>query len=115
VAGDREVLLGEGDDAIWADGLQIDPDAVVVAEAKFIESPGRNSMYEGDMPPGMVDRLLRGFDREIQRYGVLVNSPENPVRRLRIITSTPAAADFLGARARKILGPDIDLDLRHTP
>jgi hypothetical protein len=115
VTGDREVLLGEGDGAIWADGLQIDPDAVVVAEAKFIESPGRSSMYEGKTPPGMADRLMLGFDREIQRYGALVRSPDNPVRRLRIITSTQAAADFLGARARKILGPTIDLDVRHTP
>jgi hypothetical protein len=34
---------------------------------------------------------------------------------LRLIASTQAAADFLGARARQILGPTIDLDVRYIP
>jgi hypothetical protein len=33
------------------------------------------------------------------RYRELVRDPSNPVRRVRIIASTPAAADFLGARS----------------
>ena len=99
---------------IWADGLQVDPDAVVVAEAKYVESPSR-SMYEGKVPPALLDRLLLPFDREMERYGKLVEDLENPVSRIRIITSTQAAADFLGARARRLLGPTIDVDARHTP
>src|SRR5690348_4611458 len=80
-----------------------------------LNRPNEAACTKEKIPPGMADRLLLGFDREIQRYGALVRNPDNPVRRLRIITSTQAAADFLGARARKILGPTIDLDVRHTP
>ncbi|MCD5315020.1 hypothetical protein [Kineosporia babensis] len=48
------------------------------------------------------------------RYRNVVMDPENPIGRLRIIASTAAAADFLGRRARQILGPDVDLDVRHV-
>lgn len=114
VTGATEVQLGEGDNEIWADGLQVDPDTVVVAEAKYVIKPER-SMYEGRVSPRLIERLFRDFDDEMRRYGQLIKDPGNPVRRLRIIASTQAAADYLGARARRILGPDIDIDVRYTP
>lgn len=71
-------------------------------------------MYEGRAPRATADVLLRDFDDEMERYGAVLSDPSNPVTRLRIITSTRAAADYLGARARRMLGPGIDLDVRHT-
>jgi hypothetical protein len=112
--GPVEVKLGEGKKTVWADGLQVDPDAAVVAEAKYVAAPGR-SMYEGKVPPAMLDFLLADFDSEMDRYRQLVQDPGNPVSRVRIITNTPDAADFLRHRASRLLGPHIDLDVRHTP
>lgn len=82
----------------------MDPDTVVAAEAKFVSRPGR-SLYEGDLPPTLADELLVPFDSEMTRYRAVIRDPDNPVRRLRLIASSPKAAEFLGARARRILGP----------
>lgn len=40
-----------------------------------------------------------------------VDSELTPAARLRLVASTPQAAEFLGARARSILGPDVDLQV----
>jgi len=85
-----------------------------VAEGKYVGTPGR-SMYEGKAPPAMLDFLLADFDSEMNRYRHLVEDPHNPVSRVRIITNTQDGADFLRQRARRLLGPAIDLDVRHTP
>lgn len=113
-AGTVEVRLGRGRQAIWADGLHLDPDAAVVAEAKYVVGSGR-SMYEGKAPLALLDVFLTGFDEEMRRYGALIRDQDNPVNRLRIFTNTADAAAFLGRRARSILGPGIDIDVRHTP
>jgi hypothetical protein len=105
-------LFGGAKD-IWADGLHVDADAVVAAEAKFVSRPGR-SLYEGDLPPALAEELLVPFDSEMRRYGAVIRDPNNPVSRLRLIASTPQAAEFLGARARSILGPGIDLRIVHS-
>jgi hypothetical protein len=114
VVGPKEVKLGKGDDVIWADGLDVDPDTVVVAEAKRVKNAG-SGMYEGKVPPKILDRLFRGFDDEMRRYGELLKDADNPIGRLRIIASTQAAASYLEARARSILGPQADLQVRYTP
>lgn len=121
VAGHREARLGKKDvgpqhedERIWADSLHLDPDTVVAAEAKYVSSPGR-SLYEGQVPPALREVLLADFDFEMDRYAKVIADPDNPVGRLRIIASTQAAADFLGARARRILGPGIDLQVRYVP
>jgi hypothetical protein len=120
VAGAREARIGkenvgpEGEDErIWADSLHLDPDTVVAAEAKYVNKPGQG-LYEGKVPPRMQDFLLRDFDREMHRYAQAIRDPDNPVGRLRIIASTAEAARFLEDRARRILGPAIDLQVRYT-
>lgn len=112
-AGDFEIKLTTADGAatIWADGLTIDPDKVVAIEAKFVTDPPR-SMYEGRAPDRVLERLLRGFDEEMSRYGDVIRDQANPVARLRLVVNTEAAARFLGARAQRFLGADIDLDVQ---
>ncbi|QNE18146.1 hypothetical protein F1D05_09900 [Kribbella qitaiheensis] len=111
--GDVEVELqtAEPGSTIWADGLEIDPDTVVVVEVKYVTRPDR-SLYEGTVPPRMLEVMLRPFDREMYRYASVVQHNANPVERIRLVTSTDAAARFLGERARRILGEDIDLDIQ---
>lgn len=116
-AGPDEIRLvtPHGNQEIWADGLHVDPDGVVVVvDAKHVRSPGR-SLYEGTVPDRMVDQLIRGFDGEMERYAAVIRDPGNPVSRLRLFTSTPEAVEFLTARARRLLGPDIDVDVVLVP
>lgn len=54
---------------------------------------------------------MKQFDGEMERYGQPIRATDTPVGRLRIAASTDQAAEFLGQRARRILGPDIDLDV----
>jgi hypothetical protein len=111
-AGDLEVRLETDDpeDKIWADGLVVDPDNVVAVEAKYVTRPD-SSMYEGNVPAFMLDRLFRDFDREMERYGNVARHQANPVDRIRIVTNTDAAARFLGERARGVIGPDVGLEV----
>lgn len=101
-AGPEEFRLGAGGDTIWADGVHLDADGVVAVEVKHVDQPGGASMYEGSRP----EWLLRDFDDEIRRYRAVIEDGGNPVDRLRLVVSTPAAAEFLGDRARALLGPD---------
>ncbi|WP_344746430.1 restriction endonuclease fold toxin-2 domain-containing protein [Kribbella aluminosa] len=111
--GDVEVELAtaEPGSTIWADGLEVDPDTVVVVEVKYVMRPDR-SLYEGKVPARMLEVMLHPFDDEMERYASVVQHNANPVERIRLVTSTDAAARFLGERARKILGQGIDLDVQ---
>ncbi|MFD7157633.1 restriction endonuclease fold toxin-2 domain-containing protein [Kribbella sp. NPDC059898] len=115
-AGDYEVALetDEPDVGIWADGLAVDPDRVVAVEVKYVARPAR-SLYEGNAPQHILERAMGGFDKEMERYARVIRYAANPVERMRIVTNTAAAAAFLGDRARKVLGDDIDLDVQVRP
>lgn len=108
VAGDWEVDLRGGGEQIRADGVAVDPDAVVAVDAKFTGSPG-SSPYTGTAPPQMLDRLLRDFDDEVRRYGLVMADSSNPVARLNIVANTPESVAFLSARAERILGDGFDV------
>ena len=58
---------------------------------------------------------INDFDGEVRRYGAVIRDGANPVSRLNIITNTERAADFLGTRARSILGSDIDIEVTVQP
>lgn len=109
-AGDYEVLLiSASGKPVWADGLVLDAETNVVAvDAKFVDKPNQRSMYEGGRP----EFLLRDFDAEMVRYAGVIANTDNPVSELRIVASTEKAAEFLGARARDIMGPDVSLNVR---
>ena len=118
VAGPDEVRLNPNDEKhrIWADGITLDPDMVAAVEAKYVVEPGPQSMYEGmgRRTPAVQEMLMKEFDREMRRYGVALADPSTPVGRLRIVTNTPEAAQYLGDRARTLL-PDVDLQVVVTP
>lgn len=115
-AGDTEFWIQPADPkkGIWADGLTVDEDTVVAVEAKYVNRPG-SGMYEGRVPQPMLDNLLDDFDKEMERYANVIRHSQNPVGRLRLVTTTQAAADFLSARARRIIGDDIDIDVQYRP
>lgn len=107
VAGPLEVdLYGDGI-KIRADGVAVDPDAVVAVDAKFQTSP--SSPYIGTADPRVLDMMLSQFDDEVRRYGLVIDDPSNPVARLRIVANTPEAVEFMTARARGVLGDGYDV------
>lgn len=118
VAGPGEVLLDPDVEkqTIWADGIGLDPDMVVAVEAQYVVEPGPQSMYEGAgrRPPAVQEMLMRNFDTEMHGYGLALADPATPVGRLRIVTNTDAAAQYLGDRARGLL-PDVDVQVVVTP
>jgi len=112
VASSEEYRLTGGGKEIWADGVRVDPNGVTEVDAKFVTEPGSPSgLYEGTSP----GFLLKDFDDEMARYGAIIRDGSNPVTQLNIITNTQKAADFLGDRARAILGPDIDIKVTVQP
>jgi len=113
VAGPEEYRLQGGDASpVWADSVRVDTDGVTEVDAKYVPAPGaRSSIYEGSSP----EFLLHDFDGEVRRYGAVIRDGANPVSRLNIITNTERAADFLGTRARSILGSDIDIEVTVQP
>ena len=89
-------------------GVAVDADKVVAVDAKYTGNPMR-SPYTGTGFETMRMNALDAFDHEIERYGRVMQDSANPVGRLRIIANTPESLAFLTARARAILGPDVDL------
>lgn len=55
------------------------------------------------------------FDDEMRVYGEVIRSSGNPVSSLTLVTNTPEFVEFLGQRAREILGPDVELHIRLDP
>lgn len=55
------------------------------------------------------------LDDEMTRYDEMIRLSGNPVSSLILVTNTPESVEFLGQRARQILGPDIELHIRLDP
>ena len=108
---ERHISSDVGDE-IWADSVTIDRKSGITMawDAKYTES-GPKALYEGHAPKFIIKK----FDAEIAKYREVINSPNNPVSQLNLITNTPEAATYLGNRARKALGPNITLTVYVIP
>ena len=108
---ERHISSDVGDE-IWADSVTIDRKSGITMawDAKYTES-GPKALYEGHAPKFIIKK----FDAEIEKYREVINSPNNPVSQLNLITNTPEAATYLGNRARKSLGPNITLTVYVIP
>ena len=108
---ERHISSDVGDE-IWADSVTIDRKSGITMawDAKYTES-GPKALYEGHAPKFIIKK----FDAEIAKYREVINSPNNPVSQLNLVTNTPEAATYLGNRARKALGPNITLTVYVIP
>ena len=108
---ERHISSDAGDE-IWADSVTIDRKSGITMawDAKYTES-GPKALYEGHAPKFIIKK----FDAEIEKYREVINSPNNPVSQLNLVTNTPEAATYLGNRARKALGPNITLTVYVIP
>ena len=50
-----------------------------------------------------------------RRYSEAIRPSGNPVSSLTLVTNTPESVEFLGQRAREILGPDVELHIQLKP
>lgn len=102
-AGPDEVRISGEGQTVWADGVRYDPATGGVAvEVKFVDNPGGSSIYEGTAPPFILDDAMDKFDNEIARYAAAIRDPATPLTQLDLITSTPAAQQFLAARMEQL-------------
>lgn len=95
---------------IWADSVTTDGTSTKAWHAKHTEG-GDKALYQGKGP----ELPMEDFDDEMQRYGEVIRSPGNPVSSSSLVTNTPESIEFLGQRAREILGPDIELHIQLKP
>lgn len=117
VAGLYEVLResSDGGTRFWGDHITRTADGVVALEAKNVRHPAGASLFEGAVDPRMLDILLEEFDEEMRRYATVVLDGGNPVDLLRAHTPTDAAARSLGQRVRRLVSPDVPVDVVVTP
>ena len=106
---ERQLTTDSGDD-IWADSVTTDGTITKAWDAKHTEG-GNNALYQGKGP----EFLMEDFDGEMERYGEVIRSSGIPVSSLTLVTNTPESVEFLGQRAREILGPDIELHIQLKP
>ena len=108
---ERHISSGVGDE-IWANSVTIDGKSGITMawDAKYTES-GPKALHEGHAPKFIIKK----FDAEIEKYREVINSPNNPVSQLNLITNTPEAATYLGNRAREALDPNITLTVYIIP
>ncbi|PHP53331.1 hypothetical protein [Actinomyces ruminis] len=107
---ERVIPTGVGDETIIADAVTADGNIAIAFDAKHTKG-GSGALYEGGRP----EFLYKDFDREIRRYGQAILNPNNPLGGLTIVTNTDKAAEFLGQRARSILGHDFPLIIKVVP
>jgi len=95
---------------LWADSVTTNGTSTKAWDAKHTEG-GHSALYQGKGP----EFLMEDFDDEMERYGEVIRSSGNPVSSLTLVTNTPESVEFLGQRAREILGPDVELHIHLKP
>jgi hypothetical protein len=85
--------MGEGDDAINADGFRSQDGSAL--EAKHVGSHDRSPYVpDSNAPDFMKAKARADFEDELDRYGKVIGDGGNPVRGLEVITNDPRAARY---------------------
>ena len=103
-------LTADNGDTVWADSVTTDGTITKAWDAKHTGG-GHSALYQGKGP----EFLMKKFDDEMRVYGEVIRSSGNPVSSLTLVTNTPESLEFLGQRAREILGPDVELHIQLKP
>ena len=106
----ERLLTADNGVEVWADSVTTDGTITKAWDAKHTGG-GDKALYQGKGP----EFLMNKFDGEMKRYGEVIRSSGNPVSSLTLVTNTPESVEFLGQRAREILGPDVELHIRLDP
>ena len=91
--GSEEVQVRDGEEQIWADG--INAQAGQLLEAKFVENP-KNSPYVSDsnIPPFIRTKAVNDVENEFRRYAAVINDVNTPVVELQVIVNIEEAVPF---------------------
>ena len=106
----ERLLTADNGDTVWADSVTTDGTITKAWDAKHTGG-GHSALYQGKGP----EFLMKKFDDEMRVYGEVIRSSGNPVSSLTLVTNTPESLEFLGQRARDILGPDVELHIQLKP
>ncbi|VEI16314.1 hypothetical protein [Actinomyces viscosus] len=107
---ERQLTTDSGE-TVWADSVTTDGTGITKAWDAKHTGGGDSALYQGKAP----EFLMGDFNDEMKVYGEVIRSSGNPVSSLTLVTNTPESAEFLGQRARDILGPDVELHIQLVP
>jgi hypothetical protein len=95
-AGDTEYRISGDGSQVWADGIQgIDTTTGEAIDAKYVGNPERSPFVPGSGCPDFIRTKIDESQRdEFQRYANVVNSDDNPLTGLQVITNTEGSADY---------------------
>ena len=91
--GSEEVQVRDGEEQIWADGINAQTGQLL--EAKFVENP-KNSPYvsESSVPPFIRTKVVNDVENEFRRYAAVINDANTPVVELQVIVNIEEAVPF---------------------
>ena len=103
---DEEVEVKGNGKKIWVDKVTHNGEIAIAMDAKHSHG-GRRPMHEGTA----ASFIVKGLTDEIERCGVVINSDENTIKRLIIVTNTEKAQKFYEEFLSKTLGNSIEFQV----
>ncbi|MEA5511944.1 restriction endonuclease fold toxin-2 domain-containing protein [Crocosphaera sp. UHCC 0190] len=91
--GNVEIRVRDGNEEIWADGIDLKTGELL--EAKYIEKPNNSPYISGStIPPFIRIKAVGDVENEFRRYAAVINDPNTPVIALRVIVNIKEAVPF---------------------
>lgn len=91
--GNQEIRVKDGNEEIWADGIDLQSGELL--EAKYIENPNNSPYISGSrIPPFIRAKAVSDVENEFRRYAAVINDPNTPVVGLRVIVNIEEAVPF---------------------
>lgn len=88
--GPQEIRVKNGNEEIWADGIDLQSGELL--EAKYIENPNNSPYISGSrIPPFIRAKVVSDVENEFRRYAAVINDPNTPVVGLRLIVNIEEA------------------------
>jgi hypothetical protein len=91
--GTVEIRVKDGNEEIWADGIDLQSGELL--EAKYIENFNNSPYISGSrIPPFIRAKAVGDVENEFRRYAAVINDPNTPVVGLRVIVNIKEAIPF---------------------
>jgi hypothetical protein len=88
--GSEEIQVKDGEEQIWADGINIQIRQLL--EAKFVDNPTNSPYVDGSRaPPFIRTKVVNDVENEFRRYAAVINDPNTPVVELLVIANIEEA------------------------
>lgn len=91
--GAEEIQVKDGEEQIWADGINTQTGELL--EAKFIDNPASSPYVSwSNIPPFIRTKIVNEVENEFRRYAAVINDISTPVESLQVIVNIEEAVVF---------------------